>query len=543
VIREPEMGTKRAPTWSFVGLVLTLSFASSFACSAPTELILVVDTNLRPSDIDDVKVSIAGVPEVDVPLNQQGGPTFPLTLGLRPSGANRSVHVDVVAYYQGTRVVSQHADTTFVDGALKMLRILLLDTCIGLTCPSSPTQQTCKDGSCTSAEVAMSLLPDWPGQPPPRPPPGQTLAIDGHTLWADGWHSCANQGAVLYCWGQNFDGQIGDGSTVTAKLPRAVKGLNPNEMHTIGLGELTSCACDSTGQAWCWGRNLEGELGLGKASSNSQVPVPVPGLADCVQISGGHFHTCAVHADGTVSCWGSNSSGQLGLGSSTSIGNCADSNGSNMPCATAPAVVPGLTDVVEVRAGEEHTCARKSDKTVVCWGLNYDGELGDGTKTNRSSPVPVGGLDPDVTAISCGRWFTCGLHAAGTISCWGANDHGQLGRTTSDTTRPGLVANITDAIQVESGNKHACAVTASGRVWCWGGNMYGQLGDGTTTDSMVPINPSGLGTLNNIAVGAEHSCARGGSGPVYCWGQNAVNQLGDTTITDRHTPVTVAGLM
>lgn len=534
----------RTSSWFFVGLTFVLSVAGSLTCGTPTELILVVDTNLGPSDIDDIKVSISGTPDVDVPVNQPGAPSFPLTLGLVPSGANRSAQVDVVAYFQGTPVVSQRADATFVDGAQKMLRMVLLDTCVGLSCPTAPAAQTCNAGTCTSSEVATSSLPDWSGTPPPRPPPGTTMAIDGHTLWAGGWHSCANHGAVLYCWGQNFDGQIGDGTTVNAKLPRIVKGLNPSDLQAVGLGELTTCVCDSAGQAWCWGRNIEGELGLGKASSNSKVPVQVPGLTDCVQIAGGHNHTCAVHGmDGSVSCWGSNSTGQLGLGSSPAVGSCAETDGLNVPCLTAPAVVPGLTNVVELRAGEDHTCARKADKTVVCWGGNFDGELGDGTKTNRSSPVAVVGLAADITAIASGRWFTCALHSAGTISCWGSNEHGQLGRATSDQTRPGQVSNITDAIQVAAGDKHACAVGATGRVWCWGGNTFGQLGNGTTTDSMLPVNPSGLGDVNNIALGVVHSCARAGTGPVYCWGENVVNELGDATTTNRLTPVTVPGFL
>ncbi len=533
-----------------------LSAGASLSCSARTELVLVVDTNLGPSDIDEVKVSIPGVPDVDVAVNQPGAPSFPLTLGLVPSGANRSVQVDVVAYFQGASVVSQRADTAFVDGAQKMLRILLLDTCVGLMCPSSPTAQTCNAGSCTSSQVALSSLPDWPGTPPPRPQSGTTMAVDGQTLWAGGWRSCANEGAVLYCWGLNLDGELGDGTTVNAKLPRIVSGLNPSNLRSVGLGELASCACDSTGQAWCWGHNIEGELGLGKASSNSRVPVAVPGLTDCVQIAGGRHHTCAVHEDGTLSCWGSNSVGQLGVGPSAATTTCVDSDGpigSKAPCVAAPAPVPGLTNVVEVRAGKDHTCARKSDGSVLCWGGNFDGEVGDGTKlTNRSSPVAVVDLTPDVTAISCGRWFTCALHAAGTISCWGANDKYQLGRVTTDShpaagqdrTRPGLVSNITDAMQVAGGDKHACAVGADGQVWCWGANNDGQLGNATNTDSMVPVNPSKpLPNLNNVAVGAEHSCARAGTGAVYCWGQNVVNQLGDATTTGRNTPITVPGFM
>ena len=530
-----------APSF-FVPLAALVSIAGAPACAVPTELILVVDTNLAPADIDTVKVTITGTDtqELDVAVNDPGDPSFPLTVGLRPSGGNRSVQVNAVAYLDGTPVVSQSAATTFLDGHQKMLRMLLTNDCVGLTCPTSPTAQTCTAGTCGAADLTASSLPDWPGSAPGRPAPALTKPIDGRTLWVDGWHSCANDGAVLYCWGQNYDGQIGDGTTVNAKTRHPVTGLG--NLRTVGLGQLTSCACDMRGQAWCWGRNIEGELGLGTASANSKVPVQVPGLTDCIQIAGGANHTCAVHADHTVSCWGSNSTGQLGLGGSPAQGSCAESDGSNVACVTSPAVVPGLTDVVEVRAGERHTCARKSDGTVVCWGTNFDGELGDGTNTNRSSPVAVAGLAADVVQVSCGRWFTCALHADGSISCWGSNDHGQLGDgKTTYTNRPVQVANLTDAIQVAGGDKHACALTGTGEVWCWGYNKLGQLGDGTGTDSFVPVKTSLNTPVNNIGVGSVHSCARASDGTALCWGEDLVYELGDATTTNKLAPVSVAG--
>lgn len=533
---------RAGPSFSVAVAMLSLSVTGAPACAVPTELVLVVDTNLAASDLDTIKVLVTGseTRELDVAVNQPGAPAFPLTLGLVPSGANRSVQVSVVATLEGTPVISQTAETTFSDGHQKMLRLLLTDDCVGVTCPSGPPAQTCTAGACGPAEVAASSLPDWSGGAPPRPAPPVIKPIDGRTLWADGWHSCANEGAVLYCWGQNYDGQIGDGTTLNAKTRHPVIGLS--NLRTVGLGQVTSCACDLQGQAWCWGRNLEGELGRGAASASSDVPVPVPGLTDCIQIAGGANHTCAVHADHTVSCWGGNSAGQLGLGSSPAQGTCTESDGSTVACVTSPTPVPGLTAVVEVSAGERHTCARKADGTVVCWGLNFDGELGDGTNTNRPSPVPVTGLAADVVQVSCGRWFTCARHAGGTISCWGSNDHGQLGNgKTSFTNHPVQVATLTDAVQIAGGDKHACALAGAGQVWCWGYNKLGQLGDGTGTDSSVPVKTALLAPMTDIAVGSVHSCARAAGGAAFCWGENVVNELGDATTTNRLTPVSVAG--
>jgi len=526
-------------------LTALLCFAFSSGCSKPTEIVLVVDTNLTHSDIDDVKVEITAskTDSIDVPLNVAGAPAFPLTLGLRPSDGTTSVHVSAAAYLQGMLVVSQVADTSFVAGEEKMLRLLLLDTCAGLTCPSTPGAQTCSGGMCVSAEMPGASLPDWSGTPPSRPPPAATVPIGGHTLWVDGWHSCANEGATLYCWGQNSDGEIGDGTTRNASARHPVKGLPT--LATVGLGKLTSCACDPSGQAWCWGRNVEGELGLGSASASSPVPVKVPGVTDCVHIAGGANHTCVVHSGGTVSCWGSNSSGQLGQPSTSVTQSCKESSGATVPCAMSPMTVAGLSNVVEIHAGEEHTCARLADLTVTCWGLNADGELGDGTTTSRSTPATVTGLSADAVELACGRWFNCVRHMTGTLSCWGMNTSGQLGNgsVAASSTHPVDVAMLSDAIQIAAGGEHACALASPGSVWCWGGNQWGELGIGTTVDSLVPVQPVGLVPANAIGVGARHSCARTPGGPAFCWGENTVNQIGDGTATNRLQPVSVAGFM
>lgn len=524
--------------------LVLLCGAGLAACSAPTEIVLVVDTNLTRYDIDEVALTITGsqTQSIDVLLAAPGAPAFPLTLGLRPAGAASAVKVSAVGKLGGLTVVAQEADTAFADGQQKMLRLLLLDSCVGLTCPATPAAQTCNAGACMAANLPAASLPAWPGSPPPSPPAATTTPLGGRTLWADGWHSCANEGSVLYCWGQNSDGEIGDGTTRNANSRHPVMGLS--DVATVGLGELTSCACDRSGQAWCWGRNVEGELGIGTASANSKLPVQVPGVTDCVQIGGGANHTCVLHGNGTVSCWGSNASGQLGQPASATPATCAESAGTMVACATSPALVSGLTGVVEVHGGEQHTCARKTDMTVVCWGDNSNGQLGDGTTTARSTPVQVVALNADVVELSVGRWFNCARHATGALSCWGMNGTGQLGNgSKTDSSRPVAVATISDAIQVAAGFQHACALGSTGVVSCWGSNALGQLGNGTNVDALAPVATAGLLPVNAIAVGSVHSCARTPSGAAFCWGENLVNQVGDGTTTNRNQPVSVAGFM
>jgi alpha-tubulin suppressor-like RCC1 family protein len=516
------------------------------ACHGPTEIVLVVDTNLTLYDIDQVQIAITGsqTQTLNISVSDPGTPPFPWTLGLQPGGTTATIEVAVVASLQGTPVVQQTADTSFVDGAEKMLRILLLDSCVGARCSSTSmsAKETCSVGTCVPAFVGGASLPPWTNAVPARPPPAATTPIGGRTIWANGWHSCANEGSVLYCWGQNSDGEIGDGTLRNANSRRPVTGLGPPA--AVGMGQFVTCTCDSKGATWCWGRNVEGELGIGAPSANSTTPVHVPGITDCLQITGGANHTCLLHADGTVSCWGSNASGQAGQAAARPPVLCTESTGSTVPCVTSPAPVPGLTGVSEIAAGEQYTCARKSDMTVSCWGDNSVGELGDGTTTSRASAAPVKQLESDVVELSAGRWFACARHQSGSVSCWGSNANGQLGNGgMANSSVPVAVSGITDALELATGHQHACARRGAGVVSCWGANSTGQLGNGTTVDSLAPVEVVGLMPVDSIAAGSTHTCARSTSGLAFCWGENLVNELGDGTTTNRSQPVTVAGFM
>src|SRR5450432_133691 len=371
------MNTRRlqAPLLSKIAVVVaaTIAAATVPACKSPTEIVLVIDTNLTKYDIDQVSITIAGSMTQTKVVSVAAAPPCPWTRGLEPGAGSGAAEVSVVASLQGNPVVQQMADTEFIEGEKRMLRILLLDSCVDISCPTTPGPETCIAGACASTDVAGSSLPSWDGSAPASPKPAATVPIGGRTIWANGWHACANEGALLYCWGQNSDGEIGDGTLRNANSRKLVKNLVPPT--AVGLGQLATCTCDKSGSAWCWGRNVEGELGIGSASANALMPVQVPGITDCVQITGGANHTCLFHADGTVSCWGSNVSGQVGQPASAT-GSCSESSGSVVPCITSPATVPGLTNVADIYASEQYSCARKSDLTVSCWGDNSGGELG-----------------------------------------------------------------------------------------------------------------------------------------------------------------------
>ena len=210
----------------------------------------------------------------------------------------------------------------------------------------------------------------------------------------------------------------------------------------------------------------------------------------------------------------------------------------------------GSATAVSITAGFYHTCAVLNTGAVNCWGSNSDGQLGNGTTTSSLVPVAVSAFTGGATAVSitAGGYHTCALLNTGAVNCWGANGAGRLGNgTTTDSSAPVAVAAFTDvsatAVSITAGSSHTCALLNTGAVNCWGRNFNGQLGNGTNTDSSAPVavDPfTGGATAVSITAGGFHTCALLNTGAVNCWGANGAGRLGNGTTTDSSVPVAVA---
>ena len=316
----------------------------------------------------------------------------------------------------------------------------------------------------------------------------------------------------------------------TASVPPGPPPSASRTATAISAGYGHTCALTSAGRVECWGDNGYGQVGDG-TTADRHLPVAVSGLTSGVRaIAVGEALTCAVTSAGGVKCWGDNGYGQVGDGTT------ADRH--------TPVAVSGLAHVRAVAAGEALACALTRAGAVKCWGYNRYGELGDGTTTDHHAPVDISGLRSGVTAIAVGYLHACALTSAGAVKCWGYNRYGQLGDgTTTDRRTPVNVSSLAGGVTaISAGGGHTCAVMRTGGVKCWGSNYLGELGDGTTTRRLTPSAVSGLAAgVAAIAAGGEaHSCALTRAGGVKCWGYNGYGQLGDGTTADRHSPVDVS---
>jgi alpha-tubulin suppressor-like RCC1 family protein len=369
-------------------------------------------------------------------------------------------------------------------------------------------------------------------------------------------HTCAVQpSGQIKCWGDNTFGQLGDGTQFIPFGPVTVLGLS--NAAEVSAGGRHTCALLNDGTVRCWGVNDFAQMGNGSILTPPFVfPTQVTGITTAISVSAGENHTCAVLSDGTIACWGDNSSGQLG-------------DGTRNPT-LFPVMVSGITGATpattatDVSAGGSHTCALLADGSVFCWGDNTFGQLGNGSSFTDHPPspgfsdIPIQANLTGATAISlaAGADHTCAVITGGTVRCWGDDTFGQIGQPYTSigpglplltfSTFPLPVPNLSIATGVTGGLDHSCATILGGGVQCWGDGSFGQLGFGGFFTPFNPIlvavpifNVLNLSTADQVDAGANHTCAHLSNDVIECWGENNVGQLGSGNFTTSNRPIAV----
>ena len=354
------------------------------------------------------------------------------------------------------------------------------------------------------------------------------------------WHSCGlTSSGKAYCWGANNVGQLGNNTITATSQATAVTMPSGVSFTQIAGGDTNTCAVGSDAKAYCWGNNSTGRLGDGTLTNRTTpTAVSMPVGVTVTQIATGDIHGCALGSDGRVYCWGSNDSGRLGIANTTAY--------SLSPVAvTLPSGVTSFSKLSSGAA--RHTCALANTGDWYCWGSNTSGSLGNGTTTSTTDGVPVKLIVPSGVAFSSinvrsnttsGYGTSCAMGSDLNAYCWGAAV-GPSSPTAVTTT--GLPAGVSLSSVHPGGEYFICGLGSDRKVYCKANNDYGQFGDGTTTSSFSSFVAASTGSVavSSLVVGNRSVCAIGTNTKTYCWGLGTSGQLGHGSAVSSSTPVAV----
>ena len=348
--------------------------------------------------------------------------------------------------------------------------------------------------------------------------------------------------SVAYAWGGGGSGRLGNNDTADKNSPVSVVG-GYTDWCQVSAGTRNSLAVRTNGTAWAWGYNTCGSLGDNTTVSKSSPVQVVGGFTDWCQISAGGFfgnaerHSVAVRTNGTAWSWGSGTAGVLGTNNTTDR-------------SSPVSVVGGYTDWCQVSGGNQFSLGVRTNGTAWAWGYNGTGRLGDGTTTNRSTPVSVVGGFTDWCQVDAGdsqSGHSVGVRQNGTAWAWGSGSNGKLGdNTTTDRSSPvSVVGGITDWCQVSGGNQFSVGVRQNGTAWAWGYNCRGQLGDNTAGENCSRLSPvqvvGGFTDWCQASAGVGFISAVRTNGTAWSWGQHNGGNLGDASGSGKCSPVSVVG--
>jgi alpha-tubulin suppressor-like RCC1 family protein len=317
---------------------------------------------------------------------------------------------------------------------------------------------------------------------------------------AGGTHTCALvEGGQAYCWGSNLSGQLGVPSPSLSAFPVALSRVT----HGVALAAGTSftCALLADHTVSCWGANPSGQTGA--AAGRTTEPSQVAGVMGAQAIAAGAEHACALIDGGAVKCWGNNQHGELGNGT--------------VAGSPTPVEVTGLKGAKAIAAGGNHSCAVAADGGVVCWGTLLTGA------EPAVKPVRVPGLAGNVTSMAAGSNYVCALLADGSVSCWWGSKQPAPGANApaSPFTAPEVIKGFEKAQAIAAGYAHTCALLIDGSARCWGNNREGQLGDGQTVNSAAPVVVKNLPAAMALSAGIAHTCAVLADKTAQCWGTDS----------------------
>lgn len=386
----------------------------------------------------------------------------------------------------------------------------------------------------------------------------------------------------VYCWGQNYLGQLGDGTTTTRGTPAIIAVPGVDTFSSVSVYATMGCAHrNSDGALVCWGFNYAGAVGDGTTTTRA-TPVTVLSGASVKSFAMSGNHTCAITSGDALYCWGANWAGQIGVGTTvdilnatliepaSSFANVIITPGQSSTCASTTSGVfkcwgynnyllgdgtstsratPVVIDTVGYKfrvigsdggTGSLMGCGLTTAGDVKCWGTNNQGEVGDGTVSANLIPAPLGDGGTAYAKLSHGSSAACGITTSGVLKCWGSNTSGQLGlghRISQNS--PVVVDAGTLYSKVDIKGSTGCAITASGALKCWGVNGSGQMGTGSTTSSPTPVLVDSGTMYSKIAMDGSTTCGITTGGVLKCWGANANGQVGNNSTANQLLPAVI----
>lgn len=342
-----------------------------------------------------------------------------------------------------------------------------------------------------------------------------------------GAHTLAiRDGGAIFTWGRNNNGQLGIGTSGGQQNTPQQVGTDLN-WQTISAGNSHNLALKSTGTLWAWGRNGDGQIGIGSNASMFTSPQQIGTATNWNKISAGDEFCIALKTDGTLWAWGDNTYGQLGDNSAI------DKN--------APVQIGTQTDWIQISAGTDHVLALKSNGTLWAWGRNNVGQFGTASPLSSLVPIQIG-TDTNWNQIFAAREHSIALKTDSTYWVWGANSNGQFGNgTTTSSATPTAITGFNNPIQISKGHQHSVIIKQDGTLWSTGGNASGQLGNGNNTQQTTAVQENTLATnWAIVASKVSHTAALKSDGTLYTWGANLYGQLGDGSASAKNTPTIIS---